>query len=198
MEDWYSLLHDPEKNIYQKFDEQVDAFWNWSKTTKQVKEWEALYPNWTLLNTIFDFIIETTMCHSWDQVTINNLLYIIGRDNETEMLIHKLAEFPESLLFLANEGIGYSDSDTKWQLAHYLTECFSTHPEAEGLIVRYYEDQHEYVKRRSLLALGIIKSQFAVHCALQSWHSGLKYQKLAALEVFKQLDSPYFISLQGE
>ncbi|TYP73409.1 hypothetical protein BCM02_107393 [Paenibacillus methanolicus] len=78
MEDLYKIIHAPDKDVYQKLDEQVDAFWRWSKTVKQEFEWETMYPNWELLNTIFDKLIDTTSCIEWDQRTINNLLYVIG------------------------------------------------------------------------------------------------------------------------
>ncbi|MEC0174587.1 HEAT repeat domain-containing protein [Paenibacillus favisporus] len=192
MDDLYKIIHDPNKDIYQKLDEIVDTFWQWSKTIKHVFEWETRYQNWELLNTLFDKLIDTTTCYDWDQKTINNLLFIIGRDNECELLVSKLAEIPEYLLFLGQEGLSYPDADTKWQLAHYLSNIASIQLEAEEIILKYYEDQNEYVKRRALLALGIIKSRHAEQCALESWKTGMKYQKLAALEVLKQINSPQY------
>ncbi|MDI4647907.1 HEAT repeat domain-containing protein [Cohnella hashimotonis] len=197
MDNWYKIIQDPNKDMYQKLDEQVDEFWHWSKSVKQDLEWETNYPHWTILNTIFNSIIETTDPNKWDRRTINNLLYILGRDNECELLIQKLSEFPASFIFLSEEGIHYPDRDAKWQLAHYLTKCTSTHfSEAEQLLIKYYEDENEYVKRHALLALGIIKSNYAEKCALNSWSTGIKYQRIAALQVLKQLDSPHYDKLQ--
>ncbi|MFB9326193.1 HEAT repeat domain-containing protein [Paenibacillus aurantiacus] len=198
MDDFHTIIHDPNKNVYRKLDEQVDTFWSWSKTVKHEFEWETMYPNWELLKIIFDKLIDTTSCFDWDQTTINNLLFIIGRDNECELLVSKVAESPMSMLFLGTEGISYPDADTKWQLAHYLTQIASVEPEAEETILKYYEDQNEYVKRRALLALGIIKSRHAEQCALESWKTGLKYQKIAALEVLKQIISPHYSSLASD
>lgn len=195
MEDWYNIVHDPNKDIYQILDEQVNTFWRWSKTVKQESEWVTLYPNWELLNTIFNSLLDTTSYFDWDQRTINNLLYIIGRDNECELLIQKVAEYPKSILFLGKEGLSSSDADTKWQLAHYLTHAKSLQPETEEVILKYFKDQNEYVRRRALLSLGILKSKYAEQCALESWRTGLKYQKLAALEVLKQIGSPHYLSL---
>jgi len=196
MDDWYEIIHDPNKDIYQKFDEQVDNFRQWSRTIKLEFEWEESFPNWQLIYTIFDTLIETTTYEMWNQRTVNNLLFIIGRDNESELLMSKIAEYPGALLFLGREGITYTDCDTKWQLAHYLAECFSDHPDVEEIILKYYEDDNEYVKRRALLALGIIKSKYAEQCALESWGTGMKYQRLAALEVLKQLNSLYYFKLK--
>jgi hypothetical protein len=198
MDDWYKVIHDPNKDIFVKLDEQVDAFWHWSKTIKHELEWEASYPSWELLNTIFNKLVDTTTCDEWDQKTINNLLFIIGRENECEILARKVAEFPESLLFLGKEGVSYPDRDTKWQLAHYLTNVASVKPEVEEIILKYYEDQDEYVKRRALLALGIIQSRYAEKCALESWKTGMKYQKLAALEVLKQINSQHYSIFQAD
>ncbi|WP_201009043.1 HEAT repeat domain-containing protein [Paenibacillus glycanilyticus] len=192
MVDLYKIIHDPNKDIYQKLDEQIDAFWQWSKTIKHEFEWETTYHNWELLNTIFNILIDTTTYYDWDQRTINNLLYIIGRDNECEFLVHKLTDTPESLLFLGKQGVSYPDVETKWQLAHYLSQIALILPEAEEIIVKYYEDSDEYVKRRALLALGIIESSYAEQFALESWKTGMKYRKLAALEVLKQINSSHY------
>ncbi|CAM3605372.1 hypothetical protein PALU110988_30250 [Paenibacillus lupini] len=43
MDDLYKIIHDPNKDIYQKLDEQIDAFWQWSKTIKHEFEWETTY-----------------------------------------------------------------------------------------------------------------------------------------------------------
>lgn len=61
MEELYKIIYDPVKDIFWKLDEQVDCFWQWSKTIKHELEWEASYPQWILVTTIFDELIESTM-----------------------------------------------------------------------------------------------------------------------------------------
>jgi len=191
MDDIYRILNDPSKDIYTKLDEQANEFWDWSKSQKQIYEWETNYPNWHLLTTLFSHLVETTECTSWSQKTINNLLYLIARDNECEQLVDKLSETPLNFIFLAKEGLQYPDSNARWQLAHYLSELPETCLETGELIYNYFKDDDEYVRRRALLALGLINSKYSEQSALESWEINLEYQKIAALEVLYQIKSTY-------
>ncbi|SLJ96938.1 MULTISPECIES: hypothetical protein [unclassified Paenibacillus] len=156
MEDLYLLIHDPSKDIYTKIDEIVDDFWIWSKKQKQVLEWETNYSNWSLLISLVFSLIETTEYTEWDQNTLNNLLYLIARDNECETIIDKLSERSSSFLFLAEEALRYSDNDARWQFAHYLIQVKDQETKVIELIKKYSEDYVEYVRRRALAALEII------------------------------------------
>jgi hypothetical protein len=156
LEDLYQVLHDQTKDIFTKVDEQVDAFWRWSKSEEQVMEWETNYPNWSLLITLTDTLFETTRYTEWDRRTINNLLYIIARDNECETIIDKLSERTDSYLFLAEEALRYSDDQARWQFAHYLIKV-ERKSEAINLIHEFAEDYVEYVRRRAIRALDIIE-----------------------------------------
>lgn len=189
MEDIYRILHDPSKNIVTKIDEQIDEFWQWSKLQKQVLEWEASYPNWNLIYTLFSQLIESIEFTKRDQKTINNLLYIIARDNEDEELISILSEKPLCLIFLAKKGLMYQDDSARWQFAHYLSKIIDAFPEVEEIILKYSNDHVEYVRRRALLALGIINSKYAEEKAIEAWNTNLEYQKLAAIEVLQQVQS---------
>lgn len=191
MIDPYEILHDTSIDIFSKIDMQVDVFWNWSKAQKQEYEWEANYPNWSLLTTLFTQIIDSTDFSTWSQRTINNLLYLIARDNECEILIDKLTEHSKAYVFLALEGLRFPDSDARWQLAHYLIKIVNNEPNAEDIILKYVGDHVEYVSRRAMLALGYIKSKYAEDFALKAWKTNLEYQKIAALEVLHQLDSKH-------
>jgi len=189
MKEPHRIIHDSSKDIYTKLDELVNDFWEWSKSQKHEYEWETEYDNWTTIHTIFSELIETTGPSYWSQRTIHNLLYIIARDNECEILINKLCERPKSLLFLAQEGLFYPDLDVRWQLAHYLIKISEHYSEAEEIILKFTNDRDEYVRRRAMLALGYIKSQYAEEKAIIAWNTNLEYQRIAALEVLYQIKS---------
>ncbi|TXK80681.1 HEAT repeat domain-containing protein [Paenibacillus sp. N3.4] len=156
MEELYFIIHDNSKDIYTKIDEQIDKFWKWSKNQKQVKEWEPNYELWTLIYTLISKLFENSEYKDWDRKTINNLLYIIGRDNECEEIIDQLTRKPSILYPLAEEALNYHDNDTRWQFAHYLGRITQKEPRAKELIVKFSEDYVEYVRRRALAALETI------------------------------------------
>ncbi|MDG0808061.1 hypothetical protein [Cohnella rhizosphaerae] len=153
MKDLYKIINDQSKSIFTKVDEQVDEFWKWSKNEKQSYEWEVSYPNWSLLTTLVITLLETTSYDQWDQRTINNLLYIIARDNECETIIEKLSERTNNYLFLAEEALKYSDNDARWQFAHYLIKVEDRKPEVRALLYKFSEDYVEYVRKRAVEAI---------------------------------------------
>ena len=55
--------------------------------------------------------------------------------------------------------------------------------------MRFVEDENEYVNRRALLSLGILKSSKAESLAERAWASEQEYQRIAALWVLKYVSS---------
>jgi|GEM_PF-3918048 hypothetical protein len=82
MDALYNIIHDHNKNIYQKLDEQIDTFWQCSKTIKHQFEWEAAYHNWGPLNKIFE---------STPQLIMINAVVVIQKINKSD---HQ-KKFPE-------------------------------------------------------------------------------------------------------
>ncbi|WP_442601809.1 hypothetical protein [Paenibacillus sp. KN14-4R] len=158
MDELYFKIHDNSKDIYTKIDEQVDEFWKWSKNEKQVKEWEANYESWTLIYSLISKLIETTEYKDWDRKTVNNLLYLIGRDNECEEIIVQVASKPSILCSLAEEALNYHDNDTRWQFAHHLGTITDKEPRTLELIIKFSEDYVEYVRRRAYAVLDILNN----------------------------------------
>ncbi|WP_281886596.1 HEAT repeat domain-containing protein [Paenibacillus sp. YYML68] len=156
MNDHYQIINDPSQEIYKKLDEHINTFWDWSKTQEQKMEWETNYLDWSLICTITERLFETTDHTDWARRTVNNLLYIIARDNECEIIIGQLTKNPSSFLFLAKEALFYSDYDARWQFAHYLTRILYKCPDAMEVLLRYTEDNVEYVRRRAIEAMKTI------------------------------------------
>lgn len=177
-----------------------ENFVDWSKTINHDFEWETNYPEWATIYTSFEQLLNRTDFRAWDAKFTQDILYLIARDNECERLIEILHDYPECLLFLSQHGLNYPDPDARWQLAHHLSAIFNIFPESEEIINNYYQDVNEYVRRRALLALGYIRSHFAEKNALNSWENGEEYQKIAALHVLYEIDSPALkkLLLKGE
>ena len=188
MDDYYKYIHDTSKSLETKIDKQADDFWQWSKNQKQIYEWEANYSKWGLINTLISRLVNSTDFTKWNQKTLNNILFLVARDNESEMLVDTLSENPSCFIYLAGEGLKYQDDSARWQFAHHLSKI-AEHPKAEVLILSYYNDHAEYVRRRALLALGYIKSTYAEEKAIEAWNTNMEYLKIAALETLYQVKS---------
>lgn len=85
--------------------------------------------------------------------------------------------------------MSYPDHDTRWQLVYYVSKIFESNHEVEDIVLSYWQDTNEYVKRRALLALGYMNSKFAEDLAVEAYSTSFEYQKIAALEVFHTINS---------
>ncbi|MDO3410922.1 hypothetical protein QWJ34_14215 [Saccharibacillus sp. CPCC 101409] len=178
------------QSLETRLSEYTGDFLQWAGGQKRIGEWETDYPEWDSIDALLEQLVRSTDFTRWSWRTVNNILYLVARDNECERLIDTLTGNPEAFICLAREGLRYPDDDARWQFAHHLSDIAGEYPEAEPIMLDYCTDTSEYVKRRALLALGYVKSVHAEAKAIEAWHSNLEYQKMAALETLYQVRSP--------
>lgn len=128
----------------------------------------------------------------WTPEVHQDVLYALARDNEAERISDELVDHPELLLRLAPTALVCADSHARWQVAEAPGRTHESHAEVEGFLKRLCtSDEDEYVRRRSLLALGHRRSPMAEPLALHAWDTGHEYQRIAAMEVLCDLDSSH-------
>ena len=171
---------------------EVEKFKNWASVYSVQKvsgEWEDDYPDWsTFYEAAIIFLVSSSPA-KWVDEDVTDLLYAIARDNEVEYLAQEVAKNNENLLKLSEFAIGSPERDAKWQLAAQLGGISSRKQEAEALLLQFVDDQDEYVSRRALLSLGLLKSSKAEVLAERAWKTGNEYQRIAALWVLKDVAS---------
>ncbi|MEX3760872.1 hypothetical protein [Paraburkholderia phenoliruptrix] len=170
--------------------EQVDRFREWAALYpihERIGEWECDYAQWRPLWAAAIAVLESLPPDTWTEKCSADLLYAIARDNEMEWIAAQLSGKPDALLKLARLSIDSPESDAKWQLAVQLGTQAARKAEAETLLLLLVDDEDEYVSRRSLLALGVLKSVQAEFLAERAWLTGHEYQRIAALWVLKDV-----------
>lgn len=189
-----STIRQPTKDIpmnaSDSLQEEVERFKEWAASYpahQRTGEWECDYEQWQPLWAAAIAVLESIPSSAWTEKCCANLLYVIARDNEMERIADELAGRPDALLELARLAIESSERDAKWQLAVQLGALATDKEEAETLLLRLVQDEDEYVSRRSLLALGTLKSVHAESLAERAWLTGHEYQRIAALWVFKDV-----------
>lgn len=174
---------------------EVKRFRLWADTLRgHHGEWEFDYPDWdTFYRAVFDFL--KTKHDQWSKDDVSNILFALARDNEGENILDQIRENPPLLLFLAGHVLGSEQSEAKWQIAAALGDIPETfRAETEKLLVTLADDKDEYVSRRSILALGKIKSEYAEALAERAWKSEHEYQRIAALWVLKDVSSTKLVN----
>lgn len=152
-------------------------------------EWECDYENWVPLHQSF---LNYLKSHSPEDATtaeISDLLYAVGRDNEIEYLVATLAAESDWFLFLLPYAVQVDDADVRWQFAVQLGLGTFPFVTAEAALLKLVQDEHEYVSRMALQALGRIDSVNAETLCERAWRTGDEYQRIMALWVLKDIKS---------
>ena len=79
-------------------------------------------------------------------------------DEDKRYLIRQLAKDENRLLTFAAATLLYPDYNTRWQTVERLSKVFSRRQDAEALLLKFIEDDHEYVRRAPMNQLGQIGS----------------------------------------
>lgn len=171
---------------------EIEKFKRWAsiEPAPRYGEWECDYDNWPELYAATLGFIQSSNSECWSEHDVNDILYVIARDNEDAYLVEELSSMPDRLLFLATAAVSSKENDAKWQFARQLGELTKHKADAERLLLLLIEDHDEYVSRISLLALAALRSPHTEQLAIRAWSSGQEYQRIAALWALKNIESP--------
>ncbi len=160
--------------------------------------WETDYGCWPQVKSAFEEFLQKQPFHEWDSRTMSDILYIIARDNDSPSLARAVAEEPERLLFLAQAAVKSSEGDAKWQFAVEMSRLDRQQYPVEPLLLALFQDEDEYVRRQALMALGRMRSPLAEGLVSAAWETGYEYQRMAALQILNDLNSPQLTSYLEE
>lgn len=132
---------------------EINNFRNWTKTAdKSYGEWETEYLHWDRIYHYIDKLIVDAPVEKWSSNILNEFLYILARDNECEIIINTLIEYPNQLLSVAKHSVIFPDSEARWQIAYGLGEIVDNNKEIQTLLNQFLLDEVEYVRRRASFA----------------------------------------------
>lgn len=179
--------------------EEVEKFREWAATRIAFSqaalyfgEWECDYNAWQPIRERVGDFLRASNTLSWSEDETKDLLYILARDNEDEVIANELKQRSEVALFLASKSLEGSDWDARWQLADVLGHL-SPDARIEPLLLRFANDEEEYVRRRALQSLTRLGSSQVEQLALREWNRESQTQQWArmnALSCWNSLNSP--------
>ncbi len=164
--------------------EEIQTFKKWADhypIYQRSGEWECDYGNWAIIYTEFE---KFSNMNIWNgemltEQQIDNLLYIIARDNECEHLVEVLLENLRLARHLAQHAVKTSHSDAKWQLA----KCISAIPDMaiDELLYQLSFDRSYYVQRICMMESAKRQSVWTKEMIEFSWQTADEYQRISAL-----------------
>lgn len=139
------------------FVDAVGRFSAWAQTVPvehRNGEWECDYPAWPEIYAAWESLLAAAPIEGWPFALVDTALYTIARDNECQALAREVPT--ASLRFLAEEALARGEAEVKWQLAVEIgTRCVGG---CEELLVRFADDDDEYVRRRAVQSLALVGS----------------------------------------
>lgn len=172
---------------------EVEKFRAWASNypiEQRSGEWECDYEEWPALSRSFIAYLNSHSPQDANDHAISDLIYAVARDNEMEDMVSELAKRPEWFFFLLPSVLECDEPDARWQFAVTLGTRILPFADTEGALMKLVADQHEYVSRIALQALGRIRSPHTEHLCERAWDTDHEYQRVMALWVLKEIDSP--------
>ena len=181
------------KSIRERLLEQVGKFHQWQeitypgKTTEEIGgAWEVDYPAWNDIFDAFCHVLTQMDAETADSVLLDEMVYLIARDNEAEGFIQETTSHPQWFECLCRRAAASNENEAKWQFAAYLPEC-SCSQEVRDIILDFAKDPNEYVSRRALLAMPALRPDCVEQFAPLFWERNCyspelqEYQRIAVL-----------------
>ncbi|MGO1070649.1 HEAT repeat domain-containing protein [Lysobacter sp. CA199] len=181
---------------------ETDRFRDWAAADAKPQEgqWECDYDAWPAWHRAVLTCIDEHAGKAWSNEDVEQVLYAIARDNDTQYLAREIRiRQPDTLRFLARAALARGEAQARWQLAVELENVPGE--ESEHLLLALATDEDEYVRRRAIRALTAIGARAAEELAWAAWHRAddqQEWSRMSALECLRQLRSPRLAALLAE
>ncbi len=191
MTDFENILHE-KVNIFRTFAKE-----NYPDKTEDNDngEWGIGTEFYDMFDSACD-VIKNLDPHMTNIQTKDDLLYAIARDNEGEVLIEYLKDYPNWFKVLCRKVLCTNYTNAKWQFAKQLPK-YQADDNLKDLIFDFLQVEDEYTQRMSLQALAEIYPDKAEEYAVYFWERDKfkdnayceEYQKIMVLHVLKDINS---------
>ncbi|HEX8463496.1 MAG TPA: HEAT repeat domain-containing protein, partial [Abditibacterium sp.] len=130
----------------------------------------------------------------WAAQEVEDLLYLLARDYVWAEVAAKIQQNCVAALQLASQSLSLPaiEPASRSELAKILGHC-SAEPQAEPLLLRFANDEAEYVRRMALQSLARLGSSSAEAVALREWHredENQPWARMMALACWHHIESP--------
>lgn len=136
--------------------------------------------------------IEENATEKATQENIDDLLYVIARDNECSTIMTALEQHSEWFSLLCRCSLDTDYINAKWQFVEHLSD-YQGEDNLQELVFTFLDIGDEYTERLALKALADIYPEKAEKYAIDFWNRKKyddEYQKIMVLHVLYQIHSP--------
>lgn len=188
----------------------VNSFKAWAKANHPTITEENDNGEWCFCNEFYDMeacsidIISNTAASGATEQMIDDLLYVIARDNECEIVMDKLEEHNDWFSLLCRRCLNTGYANAIWQFAKHLPN-YKGGDDLKKIIYDFLDSGDEYTERMALRSLVEICPEQAERYAVKFWerekYEDDEYQKIMVLHVLHQIRStrlPHYLALASQ
>lgn len=176
----------PTVSFMEALEPEIERYCCWLSNA-QGSEWEDAYPNWPALYSATESALNRG---GFTDEQTEAILYVLAQDHEAERVRGYLAKRPTVGIQVGRAALEYPSRDARWQCADLLGEIGTS--EALDLVEQFLQDDHEYVRRRALLALRERHPETAESVARSWLDAEHEYSRMVALDTLHVLDADDF------
>ena len=192
-----------EKNLHKK----AAAFKVWAKRnypqiTEETDNGEWCFcPEFDDMRSYSIAVINEVPAGEATEQIMDDLLYVIARDNECSLVIEILENYDQWFSLLCRRCINTDYTNAKWQFAEHL-HSYKGEDNLQEMVYDFLSAGDEYTERLALQALADIYPACAESYAVEFWernkYESDEYQKIMVLHVLYQIHSaklPHYLEL---
>lgn len=134
---------------------EVEKLKHWLSTNRWVDGYDAWWARGGVVEAVQDFLSRVPP-DDWSEEAVTDLLYVLEQSS-TDYVAELVARTEEMTLAIAEHSIargGIASDD----IAEQLGRCAHRRAEAEALLTRFAQDEHERTRRIAALSLARLRS----------------------------------------
>ena len=134
---------------------EVEKLRRWLATNCWVDEYDAWWAEGGVVRAVQDFLSRAAP-DDWSEEEVTDLLYVLEQSS-TDYIVELATQTEEMALAIAKHSIargGIASDD----IAEQLGSCVHRRAEAEALLMRFAQDEHERTRRIAVLSLARLRS----------------------------------------
>lgn len=195
------------KDIISELQKNVNLFWEWSlkfNSREEILNGEndsPSYPKWNQIEENLESIFKNINFDELTNKTLDNIIFLIAQQwdigiilnwfNKGDERIGQLGMTKFQLKKLSQRGLNSDLADAKAQFAISLYKIENRN-EAIELLLKYYNENNEYIRRCSLQSLNKLNYEQLNLLLDKSWKMNEENERILCLQIWSETDKKLF------
>lgn len=195
------------KQIVGNIQKDVEEFWKWALKTyskEQIINGNAdspSFPNWNQIEEHLEIAFKELDFENVEDNNLDNIIFLIAQQwdigiilnwfNKGKDEIGQIGMTQKQLQILCERGLKSKFPDAKSQLASSLYKIENKQTAIE-LLLEYYKDNDEYVRRCSLNSLHKLSYKDINPLLLKTWKENDEHGRMSCLHIWNEINEDYF------